>query len=140
MRNLVMLAGLLGLAGVLFVSCEKQPPLTNGKNILTLEQYKQLQTKMGAVEKKKEEAVQSIRANPFSEGTAYLRQEQYKQAAVSFEQAVKVEPNNSRAWYLLGTCYEKNDQIEQAQLAYKTSYDLMVKQGYIPGNDAFYLR
>ena len=132
MRNMVVLTGILGLAGMLFTACSNQPPKADGKKVLTVEQYKELQAKLGDAEKRKENAAdQANKASPMEDGAVFLRQERYQQAAAAFEQAVKADPNNSRAWYLLGTCYEKAGQIDQAQLAYKTSYDLMVRQGYI---------
>ncbi len=133
MRKMVVLTGILGLAGMLFTSCSDQPPKADGKSVLTAAQYKQLQAKLGDAEKRKNAATdQANKSSAMEDGAVYLRQERYQQAAASFEQAVKADPNNSRAWYLLGTCYEKAGQIDQAQLAYKTSYDLLVRQGYIP--------
>lgn len=135
MRKMVMLTGVLSLAGVFFTACTEndQPPKADGKTVLTAEQYKELQAKLGDAQKAKNNAGEQVaQSSPMLDGMNHLRQERYQQAAASFEMAVKAEPGNSRAWYLLGSCYEKTGQIEQAQLAYKTSYDIMVRQGYIP--------
>lgn len=122
--------------GFLMVSCEKKAPVANGKNILTLEQYNQLMAKMKVEPDKKNGDAAATAAGTdtgsFAEGARLYREEQYAQAASAFQGVLKAEPGNSRAWFLLGSCQEKAGNLESAQDSYKKSYDLMVKQGYIP--------
>lgn len=124
---------------VLMVSCAKKTPVANGKNILTVEQYNQLMAKMKVEPEKKTgngaaAAATATEAGSFAEGARLYREEQYGQAATAFQGVLKTEPGNSRAWFLLGSCQEKAGNLDEAQGSYKKSYDLMVKQGYIPAS------
>lgn len=135
MRSLIVVIAVLALVAIFAISCtKKEPPLVDGKTVLTVAQYNQLIGRMKADLAKNGVTEEAAKSDLFSEGSRYYREEKYGDAATAFDGLVKENPENSRAWFMLGSCYEKMGDLAQAQQAYKRSYDIMVKQGYIAEN------
>lgn len=128
MKIILTLVAIVGL--VFAAGCEEGAPVVNGKNVLTVEQYNKLMASMQHNSENGNGAQAQLTA--MEEGSRLYRLGQYSKAASVFQGIIGSEPENSRAWFMLGNSYEKGGQLEQAQSAYKTSYDLMVKKGYIP--------
>ncbi len=122
----------LVLMAAVMISCEEGTPKVNGKNVLTLDQYNKLMASMQSGVGVKGAGAQDAATSGMSQGVELFQSGQYNEALSVFQGIVTSEPENSRAWFLLGNSFEKLGQIQQAQDAYKTSYDLMVKKGYIP--------
>ena len=54
--------------------------------------------------------------NAYNSGTEYLEQEQYNQAIVDFDEAIRLDPQYANAYYNRGRAYRKRGLYEQAIL------------------------
>lgn len=122
--------------GVLAGCFEPKVPTADGRKVLTEAQYKTLMDKMKNSDEMKEEVVEAAaRANggdnAFANGALFYQNRDFANAAAEFEKVVSADAGNSKAWYMLGSCYEHTGNVEKAQSAFKQSYDIMVAQGYI---------
>ena len=54
--------------------------------------------------------------NAYNSGTEYLEQEQYNQAIVDFDEAIRLDPEYANAYFNRGTAYNKLGQHERAIL------------------------
>lgn len=132
MRSLIVIIAVLALVAIFAISCKKkEPPLVDGKTVLTVAQYNQLIGRMKDDLANSAGNEQAVKSDLFSEGSRYYREERFGDAATAFDNLIKENPENARAWFMLGSCREKMGDLTQAQQAYKRSYDIMVKQGYI---------
>lgn len=137
MLKSILITALVTVVCVGFSGCEKKPPIANGKDVLTNEQYNALRSELGLLNKNGQKgqatATHSQEKNiSMANGSAYFRNYEYGKAVAEFEAVLEKNPDNARAWYMLGSSLEKMNQTDQAQAAYKKSYDLMVNQGYVP--------
>ena len=127
---------LVVLVGVMLTGCfEPKVPTTDGRKVLTAAQYDALMAKMKTSEMKEEVAEAAAKVdngdNAFANGARFYENRDFANAAVEFEKVVSADAGNSKAWYMLGSCYEHTGNVEKAQSAFKQSYDIMVAQGYI---------
>ena len=67
----------------------------------------------------------------FSLGTAYLKQENIKQAALHLEQAVHQDSEYSAAWKAYGMALTRLGQLDAAQQAYQAGIAVAEKKGDI---------
>ena len=136
MRNTVPYYMLFSSICLMLSGCfEPQVPTVNGETVLTMDQYKALAKKMKENEQKdeKEQAEAKVAStdSAFVNGTALFQNRDFANAAVEFEKVVAGNAQNSKAWYMLASCYEHTGDLKKSQEAYKKSYDIQVAQGYI---------
>ncbi|MBP5233250.1 MAG: tetratricopeptide repeat protein [Planctomycetes bacterium] len=127
---------LFAMACVVLAGCfEPKTPTVDGRKVLTGAQYEELMAKMKTSGVKEEVAEAAAQANggdsAFANGARFYQNRDFANAAVEFEKVVSSDAGNSKAWYMLGACYEHTGNVEKAQSAFKQSYDIMVAQGYI---------
>ena len=123
----------LSLAGLTLTGCfEKKTPTVDGRKVLTAAQYETLMNKMKKEIKEEAKAdKKETGADAFANGAMFYQNRDYANAAGEFEKVVSADAKNSRAWYMLGSCYEHTGNIARSQEAFKRSYDIQVAQGYI---------
>lgn len=56
--------------------------------------------------------------NPLQRGKELLEQGDLPAAVLCFEAAVKHEPNNAEAWYLLGVTQAENEQVSSVVVGF----------------------
>lgn len=127
---------LFAMACVVLAGCfEPKTPTADGRKVLTGAQYEALMAKMKTDEMKKEVVEAAVNANggddAFANGAQFYQNRDFANAATEFEKVVSADAGNSKAWYMLGSCYEHTGNVDKAQSAFKQSYDIMVAQGYI---------
>ncbi len=58
------------------------------------------------------------------EGIALAKQGKYKEALKSLKKAVELDPDDSRAYYYMGSCYKNLDDMASAKKQYKKALEL----------------
>lgn len=124
------------LMGLLFLPACFSPKtaIVDGKTVLTNQQYEAMLVKLKQEMQPLDEQIAEIGAggaNNFDSGVLFYQKHDFANAATEFSSVVKNNNKNSKAWYLLGSCYEQIGDLTLAQEAFKRSYDLMVEQGYV---------
>lgn len=64
----------------------------------------------------------------FEQGVSSFESGEFEKAVAELEEAVEQDPNNSRAYLLLGRGYEGRGDLEQAEKAYKKTLDIDADQ------------
>jgi len=65
----------------------------------------------------------------FALGSAYLQQSEADRAAVHLNKAVTLNPDYSAAWKLLGKAHTKQNNPDEARLAYQNGIAVAEKNG-----------
>lgn len=134
MRSVSYFGILIASLSLGLTSCGEEHVLNaDGKNVLTMEQYEELQIRLQA-EKRKDEVkdVQELTADEFgthfNRAVAQYRQREYDRALESFDEAVKQHPGNARAWYMRGMTLRQLGNESAANESFTRAYEISTTQ------------
>lgn len=122
----MLAAGLsLGLS-----SCGEEHVLNaDGKTVLTMAQYEELQIRLQAeaqqaeIREAQQEAVEEFGTH-FNRAVALYRRREYDRALASFDEAVKQHPGNARAWYMRGMTLRQLGNESAANESFTRAYEI----------------
>lgn len=123
--------GALAIGLALFVSsCGEEHVLNpDGKKVLTMAQYEEMQTRLQAEARLQEAARTEARTvdefgTHFNRAIAHYRQREYERALTSFDEAIKQNPRNARAWYMRGMTLRQLGNESGANDSFTRAYEI----------------
>ncbi len=68
----------------------------------------------------------------FNQGLPLYFQGNYTPAIQAFEEAIRINPENAKAYYFIVYSYYKSGQYKEASIAFQSAYDLNRKYSPLP--------
>ena len=74
----------------------------------------------------------------FNDGLNYYFSQEYPAAVLEFEESIRINPDNAKAYYFIGYAYYRDGEYKKASEAFETAYELNREYSPIPQEGGAY--